>query len=214
MYNARDAKSLDDLTEEESELKERHGLTDGQIAYRREIRANFGVLAKQEYAEDAESCFLRSGDCHFDVDAIDKRMLELALPGVEAATMRHDVTIFVPPREGREYIIGVDSAGGGSDGDYACAQVIDRKSGMQCAELHGHLSPLELARKVAKLAEEYQPALLAVERNNQGGEVIVHLRSMSSGAIFSHNGREGLLTTSGSRKEIVAVVSVAESESL
>ena len=30
--------------------------------------------------------------------------------------------------EPRQYIIGVDSAGGGTEGDYACAQVIEREN--------------------------------------------------------------------------------------
>ena len=41
----------------------------------------------------------------------------------------------------KQYIIGVDPAGGGCDGDYACAQVIERSTGLQCAELHGHFTP-------------------------------------------------------------------------
>ena len=50
----------------------------------------------------------------------------------------------------RQYIIGVDPAGGGSEGDYACAQVIDRETGLQCAELHGHFPPRELARRAGR----------------------------------------------------------------
>ena len=52
-----------------------------------------------------------------------------------------------PPQAGKQYILGVDPAGGGSEGDYACAQVIERSTAMQCAELHGHFPPRELATK-------------------------------------------------------------------
>ena len=82
---------------------------------------------------------------------------------------------YFPPQPGKDYIIGVDPAGGGSEGDYACAQVIDRASGMQCAELRGHLTPAELASRVAILSRDYNMALVAVERNNHGHAVLGHL---------------------------------------
>jgi len=56
-----------------------------------------------------------------------------------------------PFQKGRRYIIGVDSAGGGSQGDYACAEVIEQTIGLQCAELRGHFPPLELATRVVEL---------------------------------------------------------------
>ena len=51
------------------------------------------------------------------------------------------VVTWLPPQAGKQYIVGVDPAGGGSEGDYSCAQVIERRTGMQCAELHGHFPP-------------------------------------------------------------------------
>jgi len=68
---------VEELTEEEKFLKAQHGLTDGQIAYRRELQATHKKFASQEFAEDAESCFLASGDCAFDVKAIDGQMQRL-----------------------------------------------------------------------------------------------------------------------------------------
>ena len=59
------------LTEEESELMARHGLDLEQIGFRRQIRANFRGLARQEYAEDEESCFRASGDSVFELEAIE-----------------------------------------------------------------------------------------------------------------------------------------------
>ncbi len=39
--------------------------------------------------------------------------------------------IWLPPSQGTvAYVIGVDPAGGGSEGDYACAQVIERTDGI------------------------------------------------------------------------------------
>ena len=167
------------FTDIERDLMKEHGLDAGQIAFRREMRANFGSRMMEEYAEDAESCFLASGDCVFDVDVIQQRMRE-----PRAVVEQRDngrLLVFFPAITGatgaapKDYIIGVDPAGGGSDGDFACAQVIERMSGMQCAELQGHFTPQEMAARVALLGREYNNALIAVERNNHGHAVLATL---------------------------------------
>src|SRR6266568_3485922 len=62
------------LTEEERELIAKHQLDLTQIGFRREMRANFRGLARQEFAEDAESCFRASGDSVFELEAIETRL--------------------------------------------------------------------------------------------------------------------------------------------
>jgi Terminase RNaseH-like domain len=187
-----------EFTEEELELMQKHKLTAEQIGFRRETKANFGRHAKEEFAEDAESCFLASGDCIFDVDAIEKRLHE-ELP-VMAQTDGGRSIMFFPPQPGKEYIIGVDPAGGGSEGDYSCAQVIDRASGIQVAELRGHLTPEETAARVAVLARQYNKALVAVERNNHGHAVLGYLAMVHADVVRYHvKGTEGWLTSMATR---------------
>jgi hypothetical protein len=161
------------FTDEEKALIDAHGLSRQQIAFRRHIRSNFRGLAVQEFAEDPVSCFRASGECVFDLDAIEARLKELVAPAATRDSGR--VQIFFPPQATAEYVIGVDPAGGGVEGDYACAQIVERASGMQCAELHAHLTPQELASQVAALAREYNQALVAVERNNHGHAVLAYL---------------------------------------
>ncbi len=117
-----------ELTDDELELMAEHELTAEQIAFRREVRANFGRRAKEEYAEDAESCFLASGDCIFDVEVIEQRLKE-PLHAIKDRGQRKAAGVLCQRKTDKEYIIGVDPAGGGSDGDYACAQVIERAIG-------------------------------------------------------------------------------------
>ena len=74
--------------------------------------------------------------------------------------------------KGKEYLVAVDPAGGGSEGDYSAAEVLDLETGLQCAEFAGHLGGLELARLVTALATEYNQAWLVVERNNHGSGVL------------------------------------------
>jgi hypothetical protein len=163
-----------------------HDLSAQQIAFRRQVRSNFRGLAVQEFAEDPVSCFRASGECVFDLDAIELRLKVLAPPAATRDNAR--IQIFFPPQSGAEYLIGVDPAGGGVEGDYACAQIIERNSGMQCAELHAHLTPQELATAVASLAREYNHALVAVERNNHGHAVLAYLETSEHyDNIFCHS---------------------------
>jgi hypothetical protein len=186
---------------EEVDLMQRYGLNEPQIAWRRRQWKALRNLAAQEYTEDSLSCFLASGECVFDLDSINKAAACSAVD-VQSQDNGRLLTWF-PPQEGRQYIIGVDAAGGGSEGDYACAQVIERTLGLQCAELRGHFPPLEMARRVAELGESYGKALLAVERNNQGYGVLAHLRDMQYGNIFEKDGQLGWLTTAASRPAMI-----------
>jgi hypothetical protein len=189
------------LTLEEGELMRQHGLSEEQIAWRRKRWQTLSKLAAQEYAEDASSCFLTSGECVFELAAIEKAA---AMVGKSTGTEDNGrLTVWLPPQKGRRYILGVDTAGGGADGDYACAQVIERAMGMQCAELHGHFPPYELARRAAELGKRYEQALVAVERNNHGHAVLAHLSSLGYENLFEANGQLGWLTSAASRPAMI-----------
>ncbi|HYX70995.1 MAG TPA: terminase [Terriglobales bacterium] len=186
------------LTAEEEDLAQRHGLSPAQIAYRREIQSSFRRLAAQEFAEDAVSCFLSYGECVFDQEAVERRRAQLPPPAESRDNQR--LLVWFPPAARREYIIGVDPAGGSPEGDYACAQVIERSSGLQCAEWRGHFTPAELAARAASLAREYNRALLAVERNNHGHGVLAHLVAGEKYEnLYPRSGPPGWLTTAASR---------------
>ena len=186
------------LTDEERVLMETRGLKLGQIAYRRRIRADFRGLTAQEYAEDEESCFLASGESVFELAAVEAR-LKTALEPVERRK-NGELEIWLPPVRGKEYVVAVDPAGGGSDGDYSAAQVLEMETGLQCAEFAGHMGGLELARFVTDLATEYNGAWLVVERNNHGSGILSLLEtSCGYGKVYRQNGQAGWLTTSVSR---------------
>jgi hypothetical protein len=193
------------MTEEERALVTRHGLSGEQIGYRRGLERRYGGLRLQEFAEDAETCFRATGSCFFDVEAIERRMAELE-DGIE---VRRGGALQVWYRaEGRrEYVVAVDSAGGGDDGDFAAVQVIDRETGLQCAELQERLRPAELARAAVELAKEYGGAEIAVERNNHGAAVLAYLETSERYArVWRARGASevGWLTTASSKPEMVA----------
>lgn len=190
------------LTGEERMLMKRHRLSLEQIGYRRRMRADFHGLAAQEYAEDAESCFLASGESMFELAAVGER-LKTAPEPVERRR-NGEMEIWLPPVPGRKYLVAVDPAGGGSGGDYSALEVVELETGMQCAEFAGHVGGLELARTAVQLGREYNEAWIVVERNNHGSGVLAHLASTCRyERIYCDGGRRdgepGWLTTVLSR---------------
>jgi hypothetical protein len=200
--NYKRAVEVVEFAEDELELMATYGLTAEQIGFRREVKANFGQHAAEEYAEDAESCFLASGECYFNLEVVEDRLRETMQPVEQSDNGR--MLVFLPEQPGKEYIIGVDPAGGGSEGDYAVAQVIERASGLQCAELRGHLDRQELAARVAVLARRYNHAKVAVERNNHGSEVLGYLGlNYTDVWLYEQQKQAGWLTTAASRPRML-----------
>jgi hypothetical protein len=181
-------------SDDERRLVENFGLDGAQIAFRRQLKNNFGVRAVEEFAEDPTTCFLASGSAVYDTAKIEARIHALGAPVETRENGR--ILVWLPAARGRKYILGVDAAGGGSGGDYACVQVIDRVSGLQCAELYGHYTPEELAAQAAKLGREYNNALMVVERNNHGHAVLAMLERVEEYEPLYRNQRyAGWVTT-------------------
>jgi len=194
------------LTSEEEELVQRFALSDEQIAWRRTNRAQLRGIAAQEFAEDAVSCFRASGECVFDLEAIGRAAAACGEPLETRDNGR--LMIWFPAQSGKQYVIGVDPAGGGSDGDYSCVQVIERRTGIQCAELHGHFPLREFSNRLVALAASYNQALLAVERNNHGYGVLAHLQSLGYANLYREGGQDGWLTSALTRPAMIEHLAV------
>ena len=205
------AAPVTDLRLEELELMRRHGLTTGQIGYRRSLEQSFRGLRAQEFAEDAVSCFKAAGACCFEIEPIENRLGHL--PPVQEVRRGGALQVWFPALAGKQYIVAVDTAGGGAEGDYAALQVIDLTSGLQCAELRERLGTLELARVSAALAREYGGASIAVERNNHGAGVLAYLDSSERYAnVYEQSGVAGWLTSAGSKPGMVSRMGVLLAE--
>src|SRR5581483_3249831 len=189
------------LTPDEQRMVDVHGLTPSQILFRRHIASSLRTLAIQEYAEDPESCFLASGECVFDTEIIKHAMENCREPFQSLDNGR--LGIWLPAQPAKQYIIGIDPAGGGREGDYSCAEVVARDTGMQCAELHGHFPPLEFASRLCDLGRQYGNALLAVERNNHGYGVLAHLRRDGYPNIYQDHNKDGWLTNAATRPAMI-----------
>lgn len=192
-----------DLRPDELILMKDHGLSAEQIGFRRELEGRYRGLRTQDFAEDAESCFKATGECCFEIDAIEGRLRELS----NAIETRHGgaLEIWLPPLREKSYVVAVDTAGGGADGDFAAIQVIELATGLQCAELRQRLGTLELARAAALLVREYGGALIAVERNNHGAGVLAYLDSSERYAhVYEQGGVAGWLTTAGNKAAMIS----------
>ena len=195
--------AVTDPDTEELALMREHGLRAEQIGFRRCLESEYRGARGQEFAEDPQSCFRVSGECCFEVEAVDRRLQHVPEP----MEVRHGGTleVWLPPIAGREYLLAVDTAGGGSDGDYAVIEVIEVETGLQCAELRRHLTPRELAKTTAALAKEYRMALVAVERNNHGAAVLAYLDSEERYPwIYEQSGLTGWLTTAANKPRMIS----------
>ena len=191
-----------EIAAEERALMEAHGLSAEQIGFRRGLEREYRGLRGQEFAEDAQSCFRATGDCCFDADAIDRRLGQIGRP----VEVRHGGTleVWLPPVRGRDYLLAVDTAGGGADGDYAVIQVLEMETGLQCAELRRHIGVRELAKVTAALGCEYSNALVVVERNNHGAAVLAYLEGEERYAsLYEQAGMLGWLTTAASKPKMI-----------
>lgn len=197
------ADTVTDFTDEEDELMRTHGLSARQIGFRRGLEASYRGLRSQEFAEDPETCFKATGDCCFEAPAIEARLAELGAP---VDTLRNRALhVWLPPVAGKQYLVAVDTAGGGPDGDFAAMQVIELESGVQCAELQQRLRPLDQARVAAELAREYNGATIAVERNNHGSAVLAFLLSVEDCTrLYAQHGEAGWLTTAGNKPAMIS----------
>ena len=203
MEEAYVGEAVRDARQDELALMARHGLSTEQIGFRRELERRFRGLRTQDFAENPESCFRSTGECCFEIEAIESRLRELSEP-VET---RRDgaLEVWLPPLPGKSYVVGVDTAGGGADGDFAAVQVIELRTGVQCAELRQRLGTLELARVAAALAREYGGALVAVERNNHGAGVLAYLDSSERYPhVYEQAGVAGWLTTAGNKAGMIS----------
>jgi hypothetical protein len=200
----RDLEAMD-LSRDEATLVEAHGLNAGQVSWRRKKQAELKEKFSQEHPETDETCFLTSGNPRFDqqvlsrlLPLVDTRVsalpLEDVLPEGEPWMARlHNphLTVWVPPREGRRYLVCADVAGGGGgDADYSYAEVLDvteRGKVEQVARYRSNtIRPGPYGRLLASIGWWYNEALVAVEENNHGHATLYSLQQENYWHLYYH----------------------------
>ena len=179
------------LTKEEQKLVMTHSLNLKQIAWRRRMKTDLRQDFDEKYPEDDITCFLLSGQNYFDKEILKARRIELQT--YEPMNKLERITIFKKPRPHHEYIIGADVASGidategQNDLDYSAACVIDKESGELCAVYKAHIIPEWFADDLAEIGRKYNNALIGVERNEDGGAVLLNLEiGCMYGNLYKH----------------------------
>lgn len=184
-----------ELTDEERQLQAIVNLTIKQVSFRREkilsLRHNFF----EKYPEDAVTCFLTSGGIFFDKPTLLtlKRTLPLQKPikvqGTDANNSYYK--IYARPIPGRRYLVAGDSAEGkvvsGDDLDWNAGVVLDIDTGEEMAAYRSKIPPEDFAYDLVRIAKEYNNAIIAPERNNHGGSVILTIeRELMYPNVYMH----------------------------
>ncbi len=136
----------------------------------------------QEYPDNPEDAFLRSGRPVFDPVMIRRRQTEIRDPiwigrilddidghKVFAEDGDGELRIWEHPSRGGRYAIGADAAQGLEHGDFSSMHVVDVKTGAVVAHWHGKIDADLFGTQVLKpIGEHYNQALVGVESNTHG----------------------------------------------
>lgn len=176
---------------EEERLLSRIGVDDDHLVWRRYAIRDLcgGDLNQfhQEYPSTPEEAFIVSGTNVFPLDPL--RAAYQPMEGVNGWLVRNgDRVEFKPDRAGPlkvfrkpspnldwgKYYVGGDPTRS-NYGDYACAQVINRRTYEQVAVYRRKIDPMSFAEELAKLGMWYNQAGLATENEGPGYATIGRL---------------------------------------
>ena len=220
------------LDEGEVALKELYDLTDEQLAWRRYVLLNDfrGNESKfmQEYPACPEEAFQSSINAVFDLDALREMENDIKEPIAYASIKEEGLREYrsVPPKDsegvvrgylhvwnwpakGTKYVMCIDAAGGGSDGDYLVCHILglfdDRIE--QVAMYTDKIHPSQFAVHCAWLGYAYNYALASPERNAHGAAVVGML--LDKGYYKMHrdeSGEYGININSVNKYELVGML--------
>lgn len=141
-----------DYEPDEFALVQKHGLSAGQIKWRRFKQMELRGLFLQEYPEDIETCFLQSGNGVFSF---------LADTFTAPADAVYDPT--------HQYVMGIDW---GQSDDFTTAHVFDVTAYCEVARIRlNKLSYESMVDSVAQLAFKWRVEKIVPERNSMGAAI-------------------------------------------
>lgn len=170
--------------DEEERILHKLGVRDSQLVWRRwAIRSLCGNdlnVFHQEYPSTPEEAFISTGMNVFPLPSVQK-IYEPDRPEIGRLVRDTGSIRFVPdstgplklyrrPSPDRDfgmYFVGGDPTRT-SRGDYACAQVINRRNYEQVAVYRQRIDPMSFAEELAKLGKYYNDAMLTTEKEGAG----------------------------------------------
>ena len=203
-------------TGDEQRLIEQHGLSLGQILWRRlKIRDMEKTTTPfpQEYPEDLESCFMSTSESFFVGDdgmdhlGIHRRNRQTpilrigSLPLRESSVSFHgnNFSMWEPPVPGITYAMYQDTSKGGTskESDPSVITVLHPHSGHMVAKLIIKATPREVAEMGAAIGQHYNWALYGGERDAWGSQALERLRELRYPNLFYYVDANGKVDTEG-----------------
>ena len=141
---------------------------------------------KQQFPSTEQEAFYLTGNSRFSLDLLNdcskslhERQIHPLIGVLEKVGERKwefkrvpkgTLRLYEEPKLGAQYVIGVDSSGGSSTGDFSVAQVmrIDGVKLIQACVLHTRINPAHLAYEVERLGWYYNEAFVVFESNFHG----------------------------------------------
>jgi hypothetical protein len=169
-----DPDELGKLEPDEADLVERHGLSLEQIKWRRrEIKSLGKTTFLQEYAEDAETCWVAAGGLFYEVETL-RWLLDRAPKPIETH-LGGDLEIY-DHANGERVIIGADTAeGGGGDRSTFTARAFPSWR-LLARYASRTVEPKEFAGIVSTWGRFFGGAFQVIEKNAHGITVLRHMR--------------------------------------
>jgi hypothetical protein len=177
-------------TEKEATLQKLYNLSKEQMQWYREQAVELKELMPQEYPFSAEEAFIASGNPYFkrepllewigilkkeEFQPLSAVRIPPELPFLQRAFAEGQFKIWEWHKEGNDYIISADPAGGvnvSGDSDFCSASVINVQTRAQVAHLHGRWEPHIFGNMIDELYYFFGLALVAVHRKNHGLAVL------------------------------------------
>lgn len=161
-----------------------------ELWYAEKLSAMRGWQLHQEYPENAEEAFIRSGNPVFDAEWLDYEIVKpregyiTGIGGLSFVEQGGPVSLWHMPETTRQYVVGVDVAKGLEHGDFSSAHVLDADTGRLMASWHGHIPPDLFADELILLGNFYNGALMVPENNNHGLSTIDFMRQKGYKRIY------------------------------
>lgn len=188
-------------------------ITPEQFNWRRMIisgREDGENIFKQEYPTVYDDAWINVDLEVFPQDAMmrarphltnPERFVAISSGKLNTTTMQHlsanenYCAVWKEPERNHKYDIGVDTSVGVEDGDWSVAEVFDRETHEQVAELHYLVGGIDLAQMVYWLGMYYNQAQIGVEMASTGFTVNAELQRMGYSYLYIWRHRERAFPT-------------------
>jgi hypothetical protein len=163
-------------------------------------------MSHRKWLQEYECEFLGTGETYIEGTILSNMYKRVKKPLYR--TFNNRMHIWEDPRPSRQYLIGVDVSLG-RERDYSAFHVFDTYSGEQVAEYYSNTTPInELAEVLNQIGQRYNLAVIFIERNSIGHNLVDHLfeRLEYENLYFDEKRNIGIQVTTKNRDSMLAMM--------